>query len=676
MTDFKKQVFDYFSNDGLLSESPDFEFRIQQQNMAEEIAKAFETERHKIIEAPTGIGKTYAYLVPSIIHAKSKKLKAVISTRTINLQEQIIKKDIPALRGILPFEFTSHILKGRSNYICTKRLSRAMTNSAAMFDNEQSKILRKIYNLVHKHDKGELQDFDFSRSDPSFKEVWSAIYAEQDVCTRKSCGGDEPTCFFQRAKKNAENADIIILNHSLFFTLFGINEKKGSGYLYANDFVIFDEAHTIEQIAADNVADEVSREQISFWLRRLYNPKNGKGFYDERRNLGVINEIRKVESANEQFFFLLMNQVYEKYKNTHGKNEIRIRDRFDDFSDIQRCLNDVINEINKSKSLAKNDDEENEIRNFSRRFAEIRRTIDDFMNQSKDEYVYWIEASQGRKRNIKLRMSPIDMADYFRKNIFVPERYCVMTSATLSINDKMSFFKNSIGADNIESFILDSAFDYERQMKIIIDEQMQLPEKNAAKEVSELFESTEYEKALREKILDYIGQTNGGVLVLFTNYRMMNQVGLFLKEKLIDSGITIFIQGQQTSSNELLEKFKEDENSILLGVDSFWMGVDVPGESLRNVIITKLPFETPDNPIIEAKLELIEKRGGNPFMDYSLPTAILKFKQGIGRLIRNKTDEGRVVVLDKRILTARYGKHFINALPHQNIILQGQEYEN
>lgn len=260
------------------------------------------------------------------------------------------------------------------------------------------------------------------------------------------------------------------------------------------------------------------------------------------------------------------------------------------------------------------------------------------------------------------------MAEFFRSNVFTEERLCIMTSATLAIQDSMDFFKNSIGAESVKSTILDSPFDLENQMEVYINTSVPEPNQKSISKDNELFADSPYEAALKEKVYDYILKTGGGVLVLCTNFKVMNKLSYFLKDKLGGSGIKIFTQGEGTASNKLLKSFSEDTNSVLLGVDSFWMGVDVPGISLRNVIITRLPFETPDQPIVEAKMEQIAERGENPFYSYSLPSAILKFKQGIGRLIRNRTDKGIVVILDRRILTARYGQFFLAALPSQNII--------
>lgn len=673
MSSFTERISGIFSNEGLLSEYPEFEFRREQQEMAAAIAQSLESSSHIIIEAPTGIGKTFAYLVPSIIYAKENKRKALISTRTINLQEQIIKKDIPALKKLLKEDFSAVIMKGRANYICTRRLNQALLKKNSLFSSPEQDLLEEIYHNVQKNDKGELQEMDIDQNSSVFRDVWNQIYAEQFICTSKSCGAEDTICFFQRAKQKMKDAEILILNHSLFFTLFGMMERNSQGYIFGNDFLILDEAHMIESIAAENISEQVSKETVKYWLNRLYNPKKEKGFYKDKNAYHIIRLIPHLLKDTDYFFNELAAVIQNKYEGKRHKSEIRVLEPVRiDYSYI-KALDELLGEIKRSVSTAKNSDEENEIKNFSLKLMVLKNSIINFTEQKYEEHVYWLELSKGFRKNITINISPINLADYFRENIFNEKRQAILTSATLSINNSLQYFQSSIGAESVKTMLLDTPFNYENQMKLYISRNVPSPKSTRADKLDETFSGNDYDKILNETILKYIKKTEGGVLVLFTNFSSMNKSSLYLKEKLSDAGINIFTQGEKYSSHKLLKMFREDENSILLGVDTFWMGVDVPGVSLRCVIITKLPFDIPDNPIIEAKLEAIEKRGGNPFYEFSLPSAILKFKQGIGRLIRNKTDEGIAVVLDSRILTSSYGVHFLSALPNQNYIIDDDD---
>jgi ATP-dependent DNA helicase DinG len=673
LSKFSSEISDIFSQSGPLSGLPEFEFRRQQQEMAERVAESIECGTHAIIEAPTGVGKSFAYLIPAIIFARQKKRKAVISTCTINLQEQLINKDIPLLRRILPYEFTSEILKGRNNYICTRRLNAAMTKQQELFDSNERSQLREIYNFVQKHNTGTFQDLPFKPTE----NLWSEISAEQGICTSKSCGTSEDSnCFYQQAKARFRKADVIVLNHYLLFTLLGLDEFRGDGYIFADDFLIMDEAHLTEQIAARNVSPSVSKEMIRFWLNKLYNPRTEKGFLLTKRSDRLIRLVKQMHTENDYFFSTLESKVAEKYNVVSFKNVIRIREPIIMSDDFDEQLVDVGDELKKMLPTAKNSDEENEIRNYWTKFVGIRTTLNEFLNQTHVETalsarstsdrpastVYWIEFSKGKRKNVKLCTSPLDMADFFRNHIFTEEKTCIMTSATLSVNKRLDFFKRTVGAEHVPGFILDSPFDYARQMKIYVAGDVPVPKVSHVAE-GILTPSVSYERILIDKISEYILKTNGGALVLFTNVKMLQMAAGMLSAELGVKDIKLFVQGDGMPNNKLLNEFRKNHNSVLFGVDSFWMGVDVPGESLRNVIITKLPFEVPDDPITEAKMEAITERGGNAFYELSLPNAILKFKQGAGRLIRNKTDEGILVVLDSRILSKSYGKWFINSLP-------------
>jgi ATP-dependent DNA helicase DinG len=666
MSDFTNEVEKIFAEDGLLSSLEGFEYRKPQQEMAVQVAESLENESHLITEAPTGVGKSFAYLIPSIIFSLREKRKAIISTCTINLQEQLIKKDIPTLQRILPYEFKPEILKGRHNYICTRRLNQALIKKNNLFDDSEQEQLQEIYNWVQRGGSGSLQDIPFKVDE----NVWSQIFAEEGACTSKLCGTENSNCFFQQAKIRIKNADLIVLNHYLFFTLFGLYENKENGFIFADDFAVFDEAHRIEQIAAENISPSVSREMIKFWLHKLYNPKNEKGFLLTKSAQTTIRFVRRLLNENDIFFDSVDNYVTLRQQRERAKGVVRIREPFVMDNTLDPLLLELCDDLRKMKSQAQNDDEENEISNYFRKLSAIRNTLDEFLNQKLDEHVYWIDFSGRGRRNITMSMSPIDMAEFFRQNIWGEDKLALMTSATLSINKSLEYFQKSLGAEDVTTSIMDSTFDYPNQMKIYVSRSVPQPIVNKFETAMEILNGNDYETALREKIKEYALMTEGGALILFTNIRMLRKIHSEIKTELVQNGIDVYAQGEGLSKTKLLSDFKKNHNSVLLGVDSFWMGVDIPGSSLRNVIITKLPFDVPDHPIIEAKIEGIEKRGGNPFTEFSLPGAILKLKQGVGRLIRNKTDKGIIVILDSRIVTKTYGKYFLNSLPECEVVVE------
>jgi ATP-dependent DNA helicase DinG len=370
------------------------------------------------------------------------------------------------------------------------------------------------------------------------------------------------------------------------------------------------------------------------------------------------------------FFDEIDSYVTMHQQRERTKGIVRIREPININNRLEPLLLELYSDLRKMVSQAQNDDEANEINNYAKRLSAVKNTINDFLTQKIEEQVYWMEFSGRGRRNITMSISPIDMAEFFRINVWGENKLSIMTSATLSINKSLHYFRKSLGADEVNTAIIDSTFDFQRQMQIYIARSVPQPKLSKDLTIEEILEGNSYQIILKEKILEYVLKTKGGALVLFTNFKLLRKIHEEIKPDLTEKGIDIYAQGEGLSKTKLLNDFKKNHNSVLFGVDSFWMGVDVPGDSLRSVIITKLPFDVPDHPIIEAKIESIEKRGGNPFTEFSLPGAILKFKQGVGRLIRNKTDKGIIVILDSRVVTKTYGKYFINSLPECEVIIE------
>lgn len=655
----KDEIKNFFKDGGLLSgQFENYEFRNGQLEMSLKIFETLDDGRHIFIEAPTGIGKSFAYLLPAIYYAKQNEKKAIISTHTINLQEQLIEKDIPFLQKILPIEFKASLMKGRSNYLCPNRLAKAMANSYSLFDEEEKTVLDRIYQWALNTTDGTLSDIHF-KIPPS---VWSTVCSEMGICTNKTCGGENTKCFYHKAKKELADSDIIIVNHHLFFTLYdGVNPPEGEedieGYLYHNDFIIFDEAHTVEQVAAEHIAPHVSREMIRFQLMRLYNPNKKTGVLTSLPAMHIFPTVTNLLDMNNLFFHRIRAKLTEHQREYH-KLTYRIYERHFEENIMQEELENLVKNLRMLVPMCKDENQANELVEFVNKFNAFKNTINEFLEQKSNtkgkNFVYWVEFANKRPdSNVTLSSSSIDLSEYFRKNIFRPNNTTIFTSATLTINNNFSYFKKRLGAEAVGELKLESPFDYYRQVKVYIPKELNSPGNKI---------TPEYEHDLQYWIDHFIDMTNGKALVLFTNFSLLKKTSENMKFNLAERNINLFTQGDGTPRTKLLEQFKEDTDSVLFGLDSFWMGIDVPGESLSNLIITKLPFQVPDHPVVEARMEFIEANGGNSFMEYSLPEAILKFRQGFGRLIRNKNDEGIVAILDNRVITKPYGKYFLSSI--------------
>ena len=650
-------VSSVFRPGGWLEKVLEFDYRAEQEEMAQAVCRSLIVGENLLFEAGTGVGKSLAYLVPSILFSRSRKRPCVIATNTISLQEQLLDKDVPALRLLLDgisglskwSDFRCALLVGRANYLCTNRLNQAMRGQSDLFEGGQREELRRIAEWAGSG-AGEGIRQELSPVPPAV--VWDAVNADSSVCSSKRCSPE--TCFYRKARAGVDKADLVIVNHSLLFSLMGAGfgpEEDEDGVIFSNDFVVFDEAHEMPDVASEHLGLSLSSWAIEMSIRKIYNPRKRKGLLAKSGRPSDLDAVEDAELAVSDFFHHL-------HVNSLGKKDrVRLLEKgtlplelFPPLSKLCRCLVEVA-EGTEDESLRL------ELKDQAKRLQGYLNSLSEIVDLKDEKSVYWLERTGKKNQIIHLRSAPLDISEVLRERLFSRQASVVMTSATLTRKGKAESFKTMVGLEAVREGIVNSPFDYRSNMHIrILGDCPEPSEQNRSP----------YQQCLAEAIHACSSAIQGGTLALFTNYADLRHCFQCLRPRWDKLGRSIYAQGEGFSRTELRKRLLEEGDALLLGAESFWKGFDAKGPSLSQLIITRLPFENPGHPLMEAKTEVLSKEGKSSFMELFLPSAVIRFRQGMGRLIRSRTDVGELVILDSRILRKRYGRSFLNELPKKD----------
>ncbi|MFH1350997.1 MAG: ATP-dependent DNA helicase [Pseudomonadota bacterium] len=595
----------------------DFEFRPSQIGMAQLIEKAIKKKMPAIIEAGTGTGKTLGYLVPVLLSGK----KTVISTGTKNLQEQIFLKDIPLLSRATGLKIDAMLMKGRKNYLCLHRYHQFFS---------QTGFLKQDQEIVRKRIQKWLGDTEFAdRSELPWMSddnpVWDAISSASDQCLGSDCIHTED-CYLNALRRRAAQSPVIIVNHHLFFADLMV-KKGGFGEIIPRfQVLVIDEAHNIEEIATSYFGERLSTQQITELVDEIEKGRKGRRDAKKQRLKKHLNLIRSGVESLRVFF------DHSGEKGRLDQDTLQVI-----YHGPVHNIRQGLGHIKESKGILPE--------GIGARAGELDQCLEKIFSLNDPNVLVWYEK---RKRTFVLYASPLDISQHMNEFLYKKVKTIVFTSATLSTNGNFNYIRSRLGlADPILEGIYPSHFDLERQTLMYIPKDLPPPA------------APDFGRNIAKRILEILKITSGRALILFTSHHNLNLVHQLIAEKI---PYTILKQGDAPRSI-LLDEFKRDTHSILLATSSFWQGVDVPGQALSCLIVDKLPFESPGEPLVAARIESIRTHGGNPFMEYQIPSAIITLKQGLGRLIRNRSDRGILSILDTRILTARYGRLFLDSLP-------------
>jgi ATP-dependent DNA helicase DinG len=641
-----------FGRDGLIARShPEYEYRPGQIQMAEAVLRAFHEKRHLIVEAGTGTGKTLAYLVPAIAAAVARGQRVIISTGTKNLQEQLMEKDIPFLQRVLPRKFTAAYMKGRSNYACLQRIKRA-EDSPVLEGLEELDYFDQVKRWARDSqtgDRAELTEL------PENLPFWRHIDARSETCLGQKCP-EYDACFITRMRQRASEADIVIVNHHLFFADLSLRGGEYGQVLPDYSAVIFDEAHQIEDVAAEYFGAQVSSYQIEDLVRdlQLLPVTSVEANRELTRTAGRV--IRFAENfwmgfregrGEEGGRFPILPGTFAR-KNRAGDVEATA------LGDAYLGLDGALERMETTLDALR--DAPPEVENLVRRIRQLRFDLQFIVAGDDRHFVYWLER---RGRGAFLRASPIDVSGLLQDKLFERVETAVLTSATLASAGSFSFIRERLGMAETEELVAPSGYDFENQVVLYLPRRLSDPR------------SPQWIDEAAAEVVKILRATSGRAFVLSTSFAGMNALYERVSREV---DFPCFLQGSAAKAG-LLEKFRQTPNAVLFATSSFWQGVDVRGEQLSCVIIDKLPFAVPSDPVVAARQRFIDEQGGTSFYEYSVPQAIISLKQGLGRLIRSATDRGVLAVLDPRLRTKAYGRLFLESLPPCRITSDIDEVE-
>lgn len=657
---------------------PNYEFRTQQVEMLRAITESLNNNRHLLIEAGTGTGKSMAYLVPAALWAIQNKTRVVISTNTINLQDQLINKDIPDLRRALGVDLRAVVVKGRSNYLCPRRLESFRRHGPQ--NAEEMRVFAKILVWMQTSTSGDRVEINLNS--PAEREIWSRLSADDDGCTTENClGRAGGSCPFFRVRQSAQSAHILIVNHALLLA----DIATGSRVLPEYEYLIIDEAHHIEEATTSALGFSTSQPAIEQMLRELgganagglgrlmdslqgallpadyaslqnfvnQTSDNAYHFQDSVRNFfQAINDfLSEQREGNSVGMYAHQERILPATRTIPAWMEVEVtwEECENPFKAMLESLTKILMGLGEIQEQLSEDVQEtiNYLNGLYRRFAELMQALNGMVFQPRQDTIYWVEISSGGKR-IALNTAPLHVGPLMQKHLWNEKSAVIMTSATLTTAGDFNYIRGRLNAEDAYELTLGSPFDYENAAMVYI-----------ANDVPEPSDRNGHQKALEQAIINLAQATGGRMLVLFTSYDQLKRTAQSIQHLLTRANIRLYEQGDGASAHALIESFRADDRAVLLGTRAFWEGVDLPGDALQAIVIAKIPFDVPSDPIIAARSETFE----DPFTEYSLPEAILRFRQGFGRLIRTRSDRGIVAILDRRIMTKRYGKLFLSSLP-------------